>query len=119
MISYSNGLKAARAVTGKLQNNEDLNEFNVYVDTFNNVRETGYCLRVTKHGSEKEMRLWIYENRNSDEIAVSWGEGKDCDINNMFNDATKALRTKYYAWRDYGSAADFIHDAILKEPWED
>lgn len=117
MIYYANGIKIGNAVLGELCGNEEIGEYNIDVDTFNNCRESGYRLRISKRGKETWLIIWMYQNRNSDSIAVSWGGAEDCDINNMYSIATYRLRTKEFGWREYGKVADFIQDFIVSENW--
>lgn len=79
-INYSNYILEAI-------NNYYADEKRIYVDveTFYNCREQGYVLGF--HSEEeyfKNLNIWVYAQRNSDEPTLSWGKEKNHD--NMFTE---------------------------------
>lgn len=90
-----------------------------YLECFNNCREQGYVLQVYSTDYKNEERtketiyIWAFENRNSDNIVVSWqnelpGNGM------MFSEDTYKERRKYFNHGDYAKASDFILELVQK-----
>lgn len=73
----------------------------IYVDTFNNCRETGYCFKFYRAGDLKQNVLWIYQERNSDNIILrdtldsNWH-----DINNRYDDESIVYAVKTYRYNE-------------------
>ncbi len=85
---------------------ELVKEFDCYkfpcgtLDTFNNCRETGLMFINMENHSKN---VWVYAQRNTDEIEVCYGEN---DSNNMFDE--KAYSTRKDFGEDYQEAARYI-----------
>ena len=90
-----------------------------YLETFNNCREQGYVLRVdscdynNKNRTTDVIYIWVYENRNSDDIVVAH-QFNDYPHNGMFSDETYEKRRKYFDYGHYQEAADYIEKLITK-----
>ena len=90
-----------------------------YLETFNNCREQGYVLRVDscdyddKNRTADVIYIWVYENRSSDNIVVSY-QINEHPYNGMFSDETYEKRRKLFDYGQYQEAADYIEELIVK-----
>ena len=62
------GEKVYRAIKKMIDGNE--NGDYVYVDTFNNCRETGYCFKLMRAGNPKQQKYKMQSNTNGTHCAV-------------------------------------------------
>lgn len=108
-IKKSHGLQIAEKVIRRVANRikeSDL-DCEIYVDTFNNCRETGYVYKVYR--KNKQLYIWTFEHRMSDDIikVVSFREGS-CDKNNMFDDESYVNGYQHYKPNEIKVLADDI-----------
>jgi len=104
------GEKVYRAIRKQLDGNEDGNV--VYVDTFNNCRETGYCFKLCRAGDTKTQIIWVYENRNSDDLIFrQTSDDNWCDINNRYDDESIVYAVKRYR---YNELKELIEDVNIR-----
>lgn len=92
-ILKNKGIAYANYVLDMLSNYyADEDSFYIHVETFYNCREQGYVLTF-RHNEDfsKELNIWVYGQRNSDEPTISWG--KDIKHDNMFTEETYRNRT--------------------------
>lgn len=80
-----------------------------YYETFNNCREQGLILDI--YDNDKSLCIWACECRSSDQIMIVLGNEENKDINNMFDDEAYN-RAKYFEYKDYASAVDFVYKQI-------
>jgi len=87
-----------------------------YLECFNNCREQGYVLHVDSvdwdnpNKTKKDLCVWAFEARSSDEIVVSWQT--EYPHNGMFSEETYKERRKYFHYDELQKAADFIIDLV-------
>lgn len=85
----------------------------IYVDTFNNCRETGYCFKVYRNGEHRlnSMIIWTCECRNSDDLMLVRSLDQNwCDAHNMFTD--KDFHDVMYFKAN--EEREFIDDVIMR-----
>lgn len=88
-----------------------------YLECFNNCREQGYVLQVystdykNEECTKETLYVWAFQNRNSDNIVVSW-QNKLPGNRMMFSEDTYKERRKYFKPGEYQQAADFIINKI-------
>ena len=104
------GEKVYKAIKKKLDGNDDGNL--IYVDTFNNCRETGYCFKFYRAGDTKQNVLWVYEYRMSDDIVLrdtldsNWH-----DINNRYDDEGIVYAVRMYK---HDAINELIDDVLIR-----
>ena len=124
MLSYNRGILYSKAICDFLSDDENLiRDYDIHVETFNNCRESGYCLSVHYYEKHEEGKyfstfyIWIHENRNGEECVVRWGDDKDflpeeLNFTNMYSEKIYAKQSKYfYPFSPY-EIADFIAEKI-------
>ena len=123
MLSYNRGILYSKAICDFLADMEDLRDYEICIETFNNCRESGYCLNVNYYKKHEEGKyfstfyIWVHESRNGEECVVRWGDDKDflpeeLNFTNMYSEKIYAERSKYfYPFSPY-EIADFIADKI-------
>lgn len=83
-----------------------------HLECFNNCREQGYVLHIDSidwdncYRNKTELIIWAFENRNSDDIVVSWQTERT--YNGMFSNETFNNRRQYFHYDELQQAADFI-----------
>ena len=87
-----------------------------YLQTFNNCREQGYVLTVystynNKNKTEKDLYIWVFEARNSDEIVVV--NSTNYPMKGMFSDDDYENRT-YFQYHERYNASEFIIVDLVK-----
>ena len=95
-ILKNRGINYANYILDELSNYyADEEKMYIHVETFYNCREQGYVLTF-RHNDDlsKEINIWVYGQRNSDEPTISWG--KDKEFNNMFTEETYRNRTRTF-----------------------
>jgi hypothetical protein len=93
------GEKVYRAIKKMIDGNE--NGDYVYVDTFNNCRETGYCFKLMRAGNPKQQIIWVYEYRNSDNLMFRQTSDPNWhDINNRYDDDSIVYAVKTYRYNE-------------------
>lgn len=70
MITLIDSLKVATKILLELQNDERSEKVSAYVMTYNNGREQGYMLKVSREKDTVTLTVAFAENRGSDEIVV-------------------------------------------------
>ena len=63
------------------------------------------------YDDNKSLCIWACECRNSDRIMIVLGSEENKDINNMFDDEAYNS-AKYFEYKDYDSAVDFVYKQI-------
>lgn len=63
------------------------------------------------YDNDKSLCIWACECRSSDQIMIVLGNEENKDINNMFDDEAYN-RAKYFEYKDYASAVDFVYKQI-------
>ena len=91
-----------------------------YIDTFNNCRETGFRtilykaeyydyvdhLKTIQNSVYKDIAIWAYENRNSDNLVVIVSTNRG-NINNMYSEESYKGERKFFEAGEYVEAADY------------
>ena len=77
------GEKVYRAIKKMIDGNE--NGDYVYVDTFNNCRETGYCFKLMRAGNPKQQIIWVYEYKEANKRKII----KRVDIDDLKTEVEK------------------------------
>lgn len=89
-----------------------------HIETFYNCREMGYVLEI--HSNEeydKNICIWIYAQRNSDDPAITWSETRlPQESANMFSEEDYKERTKNF--NDVTSASMYCIYDIIKPYFE-
>ena len=78
-----------------------------WLDTFDNCRETGLMLHITKDWNKC---IWIYQHRNSDDIVVTIG---DTEFNNMYSEEAW-YNSEHFECGRYDNVADYVISEIEK-----
>lgn len=95
-VEKSKGLEIAIKVMEKVKTALKDKELDceIFLDTFNNCRETGFIYKLYRKG--KPLYIWTFEDRISDDMILltSFQDGA-CNINNMFDDDHVYGRTVY------------------------
>ena len=120
MLSYNRGILYSKAICDFLADREDLRDYEICIETFNNCRESGYCLTAYFDGkseAESPLYIWIHEHRNGEECVVRWGTRKDytekeTTLRNMYSEKIYEEQTTCFdAFNPY-EIADFIAEKI-------
>lgn len=87
-----------------------------YLQTFNNCREQGYMLTVystynSEKRTEKDLYVWVFESRNSDEIVVV--NSINYPMKGMFSDDDYENRV-YFHYDERYKASEFIVVDLVK-----
>ena len=82
-----------------------------YLQTFNNCREQGFYLTISSNTFDsKDMYVWVFENRTSDEIVVVISHTYPSN-NGLFDDEAYEER-QYFKFNELQESADYILKAI-------
>gem|GEM_PF-3331948 len=132
MIFKSQSLVVSETIFNLVLAKDDFcSEFDGSLDTFNNCRETGLVLTVSKRNGEflesecENIHIWVHQNRNSDEMAVRWGNSCDKSDYNMFTNevcdevftaedglAIQGRGTRYFESGAYAETAEWLISAV-------
>lgn len=112
-VEKSKGLEIAIKVMDKVKKtikDEEL-DCEIYLDTFNNCRETGFVYKLYRKG--KPLYIWTFQDRISDDmiLLISFQEGA-CDKNNMFDDDHVYSRT-VFKYKEMKELSDRVANLVL------
>jgi len=108
MITLNNSLKVASKILLELQNDERSGKVDAYVMTYDNGREQGYRLNVSREKDSVTLTVAFAENRGSDEIVVYNSIGF-IKISNEFYESRK-----FFNYNCIDEAVDYIFSVVYK-----
>ena len=92
---------------------EGLKHDNMWLETFNNCREYGFCLNIMSDIWEDNLCIWACEHRSSDRIMIVVGHMfNNRELNNMF-DKKAYDNAMYFDCEEYDEAVDYIYGKIV------
>ncbi len=114
MFSKYYSIRVSERVFDILADYIDTDEFEGYLQTFNNCREQGYYLAISKKNYKpfKQLYIWAFECRNSDNIVVITSH--EIPDNGMFDEEAYKNR-KLFRYNGYFEACDYIKKIIENE----
>jgi len=92
MILFHKSLKRSDDIIKSLKRYFEVNckSIDGVIETFNNVNEQGYMLKVFQsYNRDNDLAIWIYESLKDKNIKVAYGTLANVDRNNNWIDASK------------------------------
>lgn len=98
MILFHKSLKRSDDIIKSLKRYFEVNckSIDGVIETFNNVNEQGYMLKVFQsYNRDNDLAIWIYESLKDKNIKVAYGTLANVDKNNNWIDASKVNFKEY------------------------
>ena len=94
-------------------------KINGYLECFNNCREQGYVLTVysTDYGCKDrpcDLRIWVCEDRHSDNILVIWDDNrrKPEAVSAVYGEEAYAKNSRHFSYDEFFAAAKYIVNLV-------